>query len=122
MSFYPPSPRVLLEWSRFARNRVFFAPGMADNVKVTPQILRMSKLSLRHCPCFFGKHNEELENLFICIAQRCILLHRFVRWRWGNNESVLCTAEDRRDSHRPEEEELAGSPAPAGGPRNPLKR
>ena len=68
----------------------------------------------------FGTHNEELENLFNCIAQRCILLHRFVRWR-GNNESVLCSAEDRRDSHRPEEEELAGSSAPAGGPRNPLK-
>ena len=69
----------------------------------------------------FGKHNEELENLFNCKAHRCILLHRFVRWRRGNNESVLCTAEDRRDSHRPEEEELAGSSAPAGGPRNPLK-
>ena len=69
---------------------------------------------------FFVEHNEELENLFNCIAQRCILLHRFVRWL-GNNESVLCTAEDRRDSHRPEEEELAGSPPPTGGPRNPLK-
>ena len=69
----------------------------------------------------FVEHNEELENLFNCIAQRCILLHRFVRWWRGNNESVLCTAEDRRDSHRPEEEELAGSPPPTGGPRNPLK-
>ena len=69
MSFYPPSPRVLLEWSRVARNRVFFAPGMADNVKVTPQILRMSKLSLRHCPCFFL--GNTMKNLKTCsIARR----------------------------------------------------
>ena len=64
MSFYPPSPRVFLEWSRFARNRVFFAPGMADNVKVTPQILRMSKLALRHCACFFL--GNTMKNLKTC--------------------------------------------------------